>query len=56
MEEINTGFKEACVGYQFDSGYIIRIDSERLLSEAVKPALKLLSKAQDSGPRDANIE
>ena len=41
--ELNIRFKEHAIGYQFDSGEIIRIDSELVHSEVVKPALKLLS-------------
>lgn len=44
IEELNTRFKEAGVGYQYASGDIIRVDSELLHSEAVKPTLSLLRK------------
>lgn len=42
ISELNSRFKESGVGYQFESGEIIRIDSELLHSEAVKPTLALL--------------
>ena len=42
IEELNARFKEHGVGYQFTSGQIVRIDSELIHSEIVKPALKLL--------------
>jgi hypothetical protein len=42
IEELNARFKEHGVGYQFESGAIMRIDSEFLHSESVKPVLSLL--------------
>lgn len=44
ISELNSRFKEAGIGYQFESGDIIRVDSELLHSEAVKPTLMLLRK------------
>ena len=44
ISELNSRFKEAGIGYQFESGDIIRVDSEFLHSEAVKPILMLLRK------------
>jgi hypothetical protein len=45
VQELNVRFKQHGVGYSFDKSVskIIRIDSEFLHSEAVKPALSLLS-------------
>jgi hypothetical protein len=43
INELNARFKEHGVGYEYESGEIIRIDSELVHAEAVKPALKLLS-------------
>jgi hypothetical protein len=43
VDELNQRFREHGVGYQFESGEIIRIDSQFLHSEAVKPALSVLS-------------
>jgi AbiJ N-terminal domain 4 len=40
--ELNTRFRENGVGYQFQSGEIIRVDSQLIHSEAVLPALHLL--------------
>lgn len=40
--ELNLRFKEHGVGYQFESNEIIRIDSDYLHAEAVKPALAIL--------------
>lgn len=42
FEELNKRFKEHGVGYQFESGEIIRVDSEFLHAEAIKPALVAL--------------
>lgn len=50
--ELNARFKEHGIGYQFEDGNIIRIDSEFIHSEAVKPALRLLSDAIYSGAQD----
>lgn len=48
IDELNQRFKEHGVGYLFD-GDIVRIDSEFMHSEAVKPALLLLRDARYSG-------
>ena len=54
IEELNHRFKESAVGYQFESGKIIRVDSQIIHSEVVKPTLYLLkSKKIYQG---ANIE
>ncbi|WP_224369305.1 STM4504/CBY_0614 family protein [Hyalangium versicolor] len=42
IAELNGRFKESGVGYQFESGLIIRVDSALVHAEVVKPALKLL--------------
>jgi hypothetical protein len=41
--ELNYRFREHGIGYQYESGKMIRIDSEYLHSEAIKPALYILS-------------
>jgi hypothetical protein len=46
INELNTRFKEHGIGYEYRNGKIIRIDSELIHSEAVKPALILLSDKQ----------
>lgn len=43
IEELNHRFKEAGLGYQYESGELIRVDSQFIHSEAVKPVLKLLN-------------
>ncbi|MDO8431938.1 MAG: hypothetical protein Q7S58_05945 [Candidatus Binatus sp.] len=52
ISELNYRFREAQLGYQFDSGNIIRVDSQYLHSEAVKPALSLLADPRFKGPRE----
>lgn len=42
IEELNQRFKESGVGYEFLSGEIVRIDSQFIHSEVVKPALLIL--------------
>jgi len=42
LEELNMRFKEHGIGYQFESGEIIRVDSEFAHAEIVKPTLSLL--------------
>ena len=44
IEELNARFKESGIGYQFQAGELIRIDSQFIHSEAVKPVLHLLGK------------
>ena len=43
INELNSRFQEHGVGYKYENGNIIRVDSELIHEEAVKPALKLLS-------------
>lgn len=52
IEELNARFREHGVGYQYDSGEIIRVDSELIHVEAVKPALLLLRGANYSGAQE----
>jgi AbiJ N-terminal domain 4 len=53
IEELNERFRWHGVGYQFESGYLIRVDSQFLHAEAVKPVLQLLSEKHYAG---ANAE
>lgn len=53
VEELNTRFLEHGIGYQYESGFIIRADSTLLHAEAVKPALQILSRREFEG---ANAE
>lgn len=52
IEELNARFKEHGIGYQFEANEIIRVDSAFLHSEAVKPALTVLSGKQFQGAND----
>lgn len=49
ISELNDRFKEHGIGFQFIGGEIIRVDSELIHSEAVKPALRLLNSKNYSG-------
>jgi hypothetical protein len=42
IAEINARFKEHGIGYQYVSGEIVRVDSQLLHEDAVKPALHVL--------------
>lgn len=53
VAELNERFKEHGVGYQFESGEIIRVDSQFLHAEAVKPTLAVL---RDKNFKGANEE
>lgn len=53
LAELNERFKEHGVGYQFESGEIIRVDSQFLHAEAVKPTLAVL---RDKNFKGANEE
>ncbi len=53
VAELNERFKEHGVGYQFESGEIIRVDSQFLHAEAVKPTLEVL---RDKNFKGANEE
>ncbi|MDE2816793.1 MAG: hypothetical protein OXK81_08850 [Chloroflexota bacterium] len=52
IAELNERFRRAGVGYRFERGMIIRVDSELIHSEIVKPALAYLSQRGFEGPRD----
>ena len=43
IAELNSRFQEHGVGFRFESGQIIRIDSQYIHSEVVKPVLNMLS-------------
>lgn len=52
ISELNSRFKEARLGYQFENGQIIRVDDQFIHAEVVKPALALLSDPRFKGPRE----
>jgi len=51
--ELNQRFLRAGVGYQFENGQIVRVDSQYVHAEVVKEALRLLS---EPGFEEANSE
>ncbi|MGZ2431465.1 STM4504/CBY_0614 family protein [Rhizobium redzepovicii] len=55
IADLNIRFKDNGVGFQFVDGELIRIDSELLHAEAVKPALRLLNTKQYAGPHQEFI-
>lgn len=52
LDEINLRFREHGLGYEFSSGQIIRIDSELVHAEAVKPALSLIADKAYAGAQE----
>lgn len=48
--ELNYRFREHEIGYQFEGGQIIRVDSKFIHAEVVVPALGLLSDSYFAGP------
>lgn len=53
IDELNHRFREARVGYQYESGMMVRIDSQLIHSEVVQPTLSFL---QDPKYKGANEE
>lgn len=49
ITELNHRMREHAVGYQYSDGEIIRVDSEFVHTEVVKPALKLLRQKHFTG-------
>lgn len=52
VSELNTRFKEHGKGYEVSDGRVLRIDSELLHTETVKPAISFLNQSEYVGPRD----
>lgn len=52
IDELNGRFKEHGIGYRFTDGQIIRVDSEFIHSEVVRPALRILNQQQYAGARE----
>lgn len=52
VAELNSRFQQHGAGYRFESGYIVRIDSEFAHAEIVKPALRLLSTPHFEGAEE----
>lgn len=49
ISELNERFKERGVGYQYESGIVIRVDSKLVHEEVIKPALRFLSEKAYAG-------
>ena len=43
MDQLNRRFRQRSIGYQYESGQIVKVDSQYTHSEVVKPALMFLS-------------
>jgi hypothetical protein len=52
ITELNARFAEHAVGYRYEAGEILRIDSQLIHEEVVKPALRLLSSEHYAGAQD----
>ena len=52
IAELNVRFQRAGVGFQFEGGMLMRIDSDLIHSEVVRPALQYLNHKGFEGPRD----
>ena len=52
IEELNSRFKEHGIGYCFTDDQIIRIDSEFVHSEVVRPALRILDRKEYAGAQE----
>jgi len=51
IDELNYRLRQAAVGYQIEDNRLIRVDSQFVHAEVVKPALALLSESGFEGPR-----
>lgn len=50
--ELNSRFREAAAGYQYESGHMMRVDSQFIHAEVVKPVLVLLSDPRYKGAQE----
>lgn len=49
VDELNTRFREHAVGFQYESGEIVRVDSRLIHQEVVRPTLAVLSDRRYAG-------
>ncbi len=56
IQELNYRLREHGLGYQFEEGKIIRVDSQFIHAEVVKPALTLLYKASFTGASEEFLQ
>lgn len=52
LQELNYRFRKSGFGFQFIDGQVVRVDSEFLHEEVVKPALRILTAPHYEGARD----
>lgn len=52
LDEINYRFRRSSFGFQFIDGLAMRVDSEFLHEEVIKPALRILNRAGFEGARE----
>jgi len=56
INELNVRFREHSVGYAWESGEIVRINSQFIHAEVVKPALRLLARKEFAGAQQEFLE
>ena len=56
VTELNERFRRAGVGYRFEDGMILRVDSDLIHREVVRPALQFLQQPGFEGPRDEFLQ
>ncbi|EHQ27175.1 STM4504/CBY_0614 family protein [Mucilaginibacter paludis] len=56
IEELNQRFKEHAIGYQYEDGELIKVDSTYIHSEIVKPTLSLLHNSTFSGANEEYLK
>ena len=56
IKDLNYRFNQHGVGYQYKSSKIVRIDSELMHAEVVRPALRLLCQKQYVGPQEEFLQ
>lgn len=56
IEELNVRFRQAKLGYQYENGQIVRIDSQLLHAEVTKPVLQLLSDPRFKGAEEEFLD
>ena len=52
VEELNRRFQEHAIGFQYCEGILVRLDSQFIHAETVKPAISLLNEAEFEGPAE----
>ncbi|SFS88612.1 STM4504/CBY_0614 family protein [Sphingobacterium wenxiniae] len=56
IQDLNIRFKENGIGYSYESGHIIRIDSTYTHSEITKPTLNLLNRGKFKGANEEYLK